>query len=228
VSRATIRTELVGDCRHLILQAPERRNPLDHHVLDALEAALFDGTCAAVVLSADAGPAFSAGGDLKLPEPELQRLSDRIYALCRRLSESPAVLIVAADGLAVGGGAQLLLAADLRVAGPALRFRPAVPASGMVTGMWLLPAVVGRGRALDLLLTGRELTGEEAYQWGVVDRLADDPTAAALALAAELAAIPAAHRARVKRGVAAVTDWSGLSFEQATFIPPNRRQERER
>lgn len=206
---------------HVVLQAPERRNPIDHAVLDALEGTLFEGGTGAVVLSAVPGTAFSAGGDLGLARAELERVSDRIYALCRRLSEAATVLVAAADGHAVGGGAHLFVAADLRVAGPALRFRPALPDRELAAGMWVLPAVVGRGRALDLLLSGRVLDAQEALEWGVADRLADDATAAALDWAASLARIPERHRARVKRGVAEALPWSALAYEQSTFRPPS-------
>ena len=204
---------------HLLLAAPERRNPIDHAVLDALEDALF-GDAGAVVLSAVPGPAFSAGGDLRLAPAELERVSDRIYALCRRLSESATVFVAAANGEAVGGGAHLYLAADLRVAGPALRFRPALPDRGLAAGMWLLPSTVGRGRALDLLLTGRALDSAEALAWGIADRLADDATAAALELAQRVAAMPERHRARVKRAVAECVSFAALTYEQSTFRRP--------
>lgn len=209
-----------GGVAHVVLQAPERRNPIDHGVLDVLEDAVFGGERGAVVLSADPGPAFSGGGDLRLGDEELRRVSDRIYALCRRLSESPTVLIAAADGAAVGGGAHLFVAADLRVAGPSLRFGVSNPQTGLAAAMWLLPAVVGRGRALDLLLSGRRLSAEEALDWGIADRLAEDATAAALELASELARTPARHRARVKRGVAETLPWGALDHEQSTFAPP--------
>jgi enoyl-CoA hydratase len=208
---------------HVILQVPERRNPIDHEVLDALEGALFSGG-GAVVLSAVAGPAFSAGGDLRLDPAELQRVSDRIYALCVRLGRSATVLVAAADGEAVGGGAHLFLAADLRVAGPALRFRPALPDRHLAAGMWLLPTMVGRGRALDLLLSGRALDASEALAWGVADRLAEDASAAAVELATHLGQLPESYRARVKRGVAEFVPWGGLAYEQSTFRLPSAPQ----
>jgi enoyl-CoA hydratase/carnithine racemase len=221
MSAKSVRVEYpAAGISHVVLQMPEQRNPIDHAVIDALDEAIAAGG-AAVVVSAEPGPAFSAGGDLRLGTGELQRLSDRIYALCRRLADSATVLLAAADGEAVGGGAQLLLAADLRVAGPRLRFRPSLPERGLAAGMWLLPATVGRGRALDLLLTGRALDASEALVWGVVDRLADDATAAALELAVHVAEIPLRHRARVKRGVAEGMSWGALAYEQTTFRPPS-------
>lgn len=221
MSEETVRLEEPGGgVAHVVLQATERRNPIDHRVLDVLEEAVLGGERAAVVLSADPGPAFSAGGDLRLGPAELRRVSDRIYALCRRLADSPTVLVVAADGDAIGGGAHLFVAADLRVAGPSLRFAAAIPGSGLAAAMWLLPAVVGRGRALDLLLSGRRLGAEEALAWGIADRLAEDATATALEWAGELALIPERHRLRVKRGVAETLPWGALAHEQSTFAPP--------
>ena len=205
---------------HVVLQAPERRNPIDHSVLDVLEAALF-ADAETVVLSAVQGDAFSAGGDLRLGPAELAQVSDRIYALCRRLSESESVLVAAADGHAVGGGAHLFLVADLRIAGPRLRFSAAMPKRERAVGTWLLPAVIGRGRALDLLRTGRVLDANEALGWGIADRLSEDATATAVDLAMKLAKIPRRHRARVKRGVAESIPWDALTYEQSSFRPPS-------
>ena len=112
---------------HVVLQAPERRNPINHVVLDALETALFDGRTEAAVLSAVPGPVFSAGGDLGLEPAELERVSDRIYTLCQRLSKSTTVLVGRSEQAGRRGGAHLFLTATCASPGPAFRFRPAIP-----------------------------------------------------------------------------------------------------
>lgn len=214
------RTLLASGALSVVLSSPEERNPLDNDVMDVLEEGLFSGAYPVVVLSAVPGPAFSAGGDLRLGPERLSKLSDRIYALCRRVVESPTVFVAAADGLVVAGGAQLFLAADLRVVGHRLALRPAMVDRELCVGTWSLPGLVGRGRALDLLLTGRELAAEEALAWGAADRLADQPTDAAWLLAEALVRLPEGYRLRVKRAVAASIAMDALGLEESTFAPP--------
>ena len=151
-------------------------------------------------LGSDAA-AFSAGADLRLADDERAEVSDLLYELygvmtrVRRRSSSPR-----STGAAVGGGAQLAIAADLRV-GVARRAASGSPAPG--TGSRSAPGRCrrwsGAGSAMDLCLTMRGVDAEEALAIGLVDRLADDAAAAGLELAAELAALDAAAAARVKR-----------------------------
>jgi enoyl-CoA hydratase/carnithine racemase len=225
-----VNTKLLDqDVVNVELASPDRRNPLDHGVLDALEDALFSGRHNVVLLSAVPGPAFSAGGDLSLPRAELSRLSARIYSLCRRTMATPTVFIVAAHGIVVAGGAQLYFAADLRVVAPGLKLRAALPDRELCVGSWTLPSMSGRGRAIDLLLTGRELDGAEALAWGLADRIADDPLAAATEIAVTIAALPVAYRARVKQAVAAAAfSLDALDLEERGFTPPTYRKPRER
>ena len=86
-------------------------------------------------------------------------------------------LIAAIEGYAVAGGLELSLMADLRVASPSAKFgvfcrRVGVPL--IDGGTVRLPRVVGLGRALDMILTGREVGTQEAFQWGLVNRIADE------------------------------------------------------
>src|SRR5919108_254958 len=82
-----------------------------------------------------------------------------------------------------GAGAQLAVAADLRVASPGARIQVAGPGHGLAVAAWSLPSLIGRGRAMDLCLTMRPVGAEEALRIGLVDRLEDDAAAAGLALA---------------------------------------------
>ena len=207
---------------HITLTEPERRNPIGPAVAAEMESRFDGGEAGAVVLSAT-GPVFSAGGDLALGVDGLAALSDRLYDLYERILVAPTVLVVAADGLAMGAGAMFVLCADIRVAGPRFGWRAAVPERAMAGGMWLLPGQVGRGRALDAFLTGRTLDAEEAHQWGIVDHVADDPVAEALRLAEAAAAAPAEFRARVKGVVAAAARTrEAWATEKAGFRPPGR------
>jgi len=178
---------------------PERRNALDRPVVQALLDAFAAPEEPVVLLGSTTPVAFCAGADLRLADDERAAVSDLLYELYGRMTACEAVVVAALDGPAVGGGAQLAIAADLRVASPGARIQVAGPGHGLAVAAWALPSLVGRGRAMDLCLTMRPVGPEEALRIGLVDRLADDAAAAGLALAAELAALDAAAAARVKR-----------------------------
>jgi enoyl-CoA hydratase/carnithine racemase len=153
---------------------------------------------------------FCAGADLMVADSERARVSRELYALYGEMVALPRPLVAALHGAAVGGGAQLAVACDLRIASPAASVRFVGPAHGLAVGAWALPSLVGRGRALDLCLTGRFVDAEEALSMGLIDRLAADPDAAAHELAARLASLDAGAVARVKAIVArAVADGPG-------------------
>lgn len=182
----------------LRLDRAQRRNAIDGELVEALHDAVagFDGS-PAVLASTDART-FCAGADLDLGDAERALVSDRLYALYERMIGARTVLVAAVNGPAVGGGAQLAVACDLRVAGPGARFRFAGPGHGLAVGAWALPALVGRGRAMDLCLTMRWVDAEEALRLGLVDRLVEDPEAEALALAGGFARLDPDAVGRVK------------------------------
>jgi enoyl-CoA hydratase/carnithine racemase len=182
----------------LRLDRPQRRNALDSEMVDGLHGAVGGLDARAAVLASTDARTFCAGADLDLADAERAQVSDRLYALYQRMIDVGTVLVAAVDGPAVGGGAQLAVACDLRVAGPAARFRFAGPGHGLAVGAWALPALVGRGRAMDLCLTMRWVDAEEALRVGLVDRLVEDPEAEALALAAGFAQLEPAAVRRVK------------------------------
>ena len=114
------------------------------------------------------------------------------------------MFVAAVQGYAVGGGAELALAADLVVGEAGLRMRfPEVTLGHAVTGgiSARLPAIVGLLRAKELLLSGRWIEAEEALGLGLLNRVEADARAAARAWAAELAQSPARSLAATKRGL---------------------------
>lgn len=162
-------------------------------VLDWLEAE--PEVRVAVVRSAVEGY-FAAGADLKLlagaDDIALDHYLTRVRESIERLAALPVVTIAAVEGRALGGGLELAMACSLRVAaeGSALglpEVRLGVLAAG--GGTQRLPRLVGRGRALDLLLTGRAVDAGEAMRIGLVDRVAarGEAEAEASSLATELA-----------------------------------------
>ena len=113
-------------------------------------------------------------------------------------------LIAAGQGAAAGAGMSLVCARDLVVAGEAARFAMAYTRAGLSpdgSGTWFLPRLVGRQRALELMLTNRMLSAQEALEWGIVTRVVPDAEveAAARKLAGELAAGPTRAYGLVKR-----------------------------
>lgn len=143
----------------------------------------------AIVLCAE-GKHFCAGADFRRGGADD---AGDLYAHAVRLFAAPTPVVAAVQGAAIGGGLGLALAADFRVGAPESRFAANFARLGFHHGFGLtvtLPDVVGRQRALELLYTGRRISGEEAHRIGLVDRLValDDVRAEAHALAAEIAA----------------------------------------
>ena len=106
---------------------------------------------------------------------------DALRGAVERLAAHPAVSVAAIDGLALGGGLELAMACSLRVAGSSARLGLPEVKLGLIPGAGgtqRLPHLVGRGRALDIMLTGREVDAEEALRIGLVDRLVPAGTAA--------------------------------------------------
>jgi enoyl-CoA hydratase len=181
------------------LDRPSKRNALHREVVEALaDVFALGGARAFVFGSYEPGSVFSAGADLTLTNAERAEVSDLLYRLYKRMLTTDAPIIAIVEGAAVGGGAQLALASDLRIGGAGATFRFVGPGHGLAVGAWGLPSLIGRSRALELCLTMRPVAAEEALELGILDRLEDDPRAAALALARDICALDADAVARLK------------------------------
>jgi enoyl-CoA hydratase/carnithine racemase len=131
-------------------------------------------------------------------------VSDLLYECYEAMITRPGPVVAVVGGPAVGGGAQLAGAADLRIAGPGARFRwTGPPGRGLAVGAWLLPGLIGRGAALELTLTGRWVEAGEALRLGLVNRVGDEPGKVAAELAGDLLARGAGVAGRVKQIAAA-------------------------
>lgn len=195
------------DVLRLRLNRPDRLNAINTPLVEALNMA-FDGLDArAVVLDSSTPRAFCAGADLDLEDAERARVSDLLYELYEKMVRLPIPIVVAINGDAVGGGAQLAIAGDLRVAGPLAKLRVAGPGHGLAVAAWALPSLVGRGRALDLCLTMREVGAEEALAMGLVERIEESPSETAIDLASSFARLDPAAAGRVKRVVTAASGY---------------------
>ncbi len=187
----------------LRLNRTATRNAIDTPMADALHDAFADPGGPLVVLCSAEPGMFCSGADRDLSDAERAVVSDRLYELYGRMLASDAVVLCALDGAAVGGGAQLAVASDLRLASRRASLRFVGPGHGLAVGAWALPSLVGRGRALDLCLSMRTVAAEEAFAIGLVDHFCEAPEATALELAAGFAALDPDAVARVK-AVAAI------------------------
>ena len=175
--------------RWLRLARPERRNALDVDLMAAVRNAIAAEPETLTLLGSTDRQVFSAGADLTISDAERSIISDLIYDCCETIITRPGPVISVITGAAVGGGAQLAGASDLRIAGPDARLRwIGPPGTGLAVGAWLLPDLVGRAAAMDLVLTGRWVQAAEALALGLINQVTDDPERDAEQIAGELAA----------------------------------------
>lgn len=186
----------------LSLSRFEVHNALDGELVDALRRSLdeLDTGVRAVVLGSAGPERFCSGADLSVPDAERKAVSDGLYALYEQMITAPVPIIAAVDGPAVGGGAQLALAADVRLGSPRARFKFVGLGHGLSVGPWALPSTAGR-RALELVLSQRFLAAEEAVSIGVLDRVADDPLAEAIEIARTVTGLEPSAVRRAKEQV---------------------------
>jgi enoyl-CoA hydratase len=190
--------------RRLLLACPQRHNPLDVDLARALRDAFAEDPGEPAVLGSTGAGVFCAGADLGIGEAERAQVSALLYECLEIMITRPGPVVAAVGGPAVAGGAQLATAADLRIAGPAARFRwVGPPGRDLAVGAWVLPDLVGRGRAAELAMTGRWVDAAEALALGLVNRVEPEPLQAAEEVAAVLAAGGAGSAARVKMIMAA-------------------------
>jgi len=226
----TIRVGKQGEITVVTIDRPEARNAVDPEAAEALFRAFVDfdrDETAAVAVLAGAGGTFCAGFDLKhaatgidaawFAEHDIDASFDGRDDRPRKGPMGPTRLtlskpvIAAIAGPAVAGGMELALWCDLRVMERSAYMgvycrRWGVPL--IDGGTVRLPRIVGQGRALDLILTGRQIKAEECHEWGLANRLCRDGEAldAALELARELARFPQACL-RADR-ISAIRQWS--------------------
>jgi enoyl-CoA hydratase len=202
VSSAAVRSEIDGDVLTVTIDRPGVRNAVDGPTAAALAEAFrrFDADPdLRIGILTGAGGCFCAGADLTSLGPGSDRAprtrvdGDAPLGISRLLLSKP--VIAAIEGPAVAGGLELAIWCDLRVASESAVLgvycrRFGVPL--MDGGTIRLPRLIGQGRALDMLLTGRGVAAEEALRFGLVDRVVPtgDALPAAQQLARELAALP--------------------------------------
>jgi enoyl-CoA hydratase/carnithine racemase len=200
--------------------------PLLEGVHAAIDAAEQAGDVKVMVVHSAIDGFFAAGADIKhmgtIDAASFMAYGDTMRAANDRLAASPWLSVAAVDGLALGGGLELAMACTLRVAGPRARLGLPEVKLGLIPGAGgtqRLTQLVGRGRALDIMLTARQVQADEALAIGLVDRLAPgDVLDAALGLAAELVTSSLPAQLAVVRSVDAAFELplaEGVQFERA-------------
>lgn len=198
-----VRCETRAGYAVVTLNRPDKYNALNLALLQELAAAFdrveADDGVRAVVLTG-AGRAFCAGADVAEMEAiastaEAQAWVDRRAPLFERVGTCSKPVIAAINGLALGGGLELAMQADIRIAARSARLGQPEIRLGLIPGAGgtqRLPRLVGLGRALEWLMTGDAVEAEEAWRAGLVNRVVPDDRclAEAEALAARLAAQP--------------------------------------
>jgi enoyl-CoA hydratase/carnithine racemase len=182
-----------GAVEQWTLDAPARRNTLSQAAVRELVAhvARVDEAFPAVrvvVLTGAGDKAFCAGADLKeratMSEQDVRSFLDTLRRCFRALERSHVVFIAAVNGVAFGGGTELALSCDLRVVAPGAEMGLTEVKLGIIPGgggTQRLSRLVGRGRAKDLILTGRRLGADEAARLGLAERIGGLEVAHALA-----------------------------------------------
>lgn len=204
MSQQRVLVEVGEHVATVTLSRPEKHNALDPPMFEAIvgaaeQVARTPGIRCVVLHGA--GPSFCSGLDLA----SLMSLDGGIDGVIRELESEvpnrfqrvaydwvtlPVPVIAAIHGNCLGGGLQIALAADVRIAAPDARLSVMEVKWGLVPDMSLsqtLPRLVGIDAAKELTFTGRFLSGEEAHAMGVVTRLSDDPVSTAHELAREIA-----------------------------------------
>lgn len=196
-SEQVVQVDARGDVMHIVMSRPPA-NALGAPLIDGLESAidaLEHGSAKVLVVSSAVPGFFAAGADIKymskLDSSEFERYRDALRSPLERLAGCGRPSIAAIDGRALGGGLELAMACTLRFATPASRLGLPEVKLGLIPGAGgtqRLPRLVGPGRALELMLSGREVDGREGGAIGLVDVLVeDDATDRALEFARGLA-----------------------------------------
>lgn len=174
----------------------------------------------ALVLTGAGTTAFSTGADVAeldgIDADTARAQMRRGQQLFDRIEQLPIIVVAAINGFALGGGLELAMAADIRVAAPTARLgQPEITLENVPGwgGTQRLPRLIGRGRATELILTGDLVSADRAYQLGLVNLIADDPLQTGIDLAARICTHSRVAVAGAKRAIAV-----GLTDGQAAGL----------
>ncbi len=221
----------------LTLSNPEKRNPLDHDVLDSLASTLpelAEGIETRCVVITGTGRAFSAGydigaiGDQSFEQDAEALVAHPFHAAMEAVSAHPYPVLAAINGHCLGGGLELAVRCDLRVCAESAKLGMPPARLGLIyghTGLERFIDVIGVARTKELFLTGRNLDADRAGEIGLVNRVVADAEveAAALELASEIAANAPLSMTGNKRAIETLARFPRLSDQQERELIELRR-----
>ncbi|HEY0116540.1 MAG TPA: enoyl-CoA hydratase-related protein [Allosphingosinicella sp.] len=194
----------------ITLNRPDRLNALTGQLLDETRDAVIrlPEQGARCILLTGEGRGFSSGADLAggggLPEDAGLQLEEHFNPLIEALAAAPVPVVAAVNGPAAGAGCSVALTADIVIAARSAYFLQAFVNIGLVPdagATWLLPRLVGRARAMEMMMLGERIPSEQAAEWGMIARVVDDEFLAeeAMRLAANLARGPTRALGLIRR-----------------------------
>ena len=177
-----VKVEVQDGVAVLTFTRAEAANALSVHMLheigDALEAIHYDRSIRAVIVTGDGEKAFCAGADLKerkgMNEEQTRQTIALIGKTVNHFESLAQPVIAAINGVAFGGGLELALACDIRMASSTAKLGLTETALGIIPGAGgtqRLPRLIGMGKAKELIYTARRLTAEEAHSYGIVEHV---------------------------------------------------------
>jgi enoyl-CoA hydratase/carnithine racemase len=225
---AEFKVEESGAVEIWTILGEQRRNAISRSMIGELEQ-LVAGLSRSrhprcVILTGAGTKAFCAGADLKergaMDEPAIRRFLDQLQRTFRSMEKSDVIFIAAINGAAFGGGTELALACDLRVASPGAELGlpevklAIIPGAG---GTQRLARLIGPGRAKDLIFSGRRVSATDALSFGLIDRIA--PEGRLLETSLEVAAsIVANAPLAVSAAKHAIDEGLGLDLDDALKV----------
>lgn len=196
----------------ITLNRPDRLNALSpemaREIADAFHALPAQG--ARAIILTGAGRGFCSGADLQdedgLPDDMGELLEEHYNPLMEKIMASPLPIVAAIHGACAGVGCSLALACDFIIAGRSAYFLQAFINLGLVPdggATWMLPRLVGRARAVEMMMLGERIKAEKAESWGMIHRAVDDDVVVteAQALARRLANGPTVALGLIRKGV---------------------------
>ncbi len=178
----TLSTKLVEDVYIIAVNRPDKMNALNQTVMQELGLAVDEvytrKDIKSAILTGTGDKAFVAGADigefLKLSAAEGADLAKKGHVIFQRIAECPKPFIAAVNGFALGGGCELAMACHFRIASENARFGQPEVNLGLIPGYGgtqRLTQLVGKGKAIELMMTGDMLSAEEAKTWGLVNHV---------------------------------------------------------
>ena len=215
----TILTARDGDVLTITLNRPDRLNSASLDMADEISLALDALDGARAVLITGAGRAFCSGADLQARgdasigggQASYAALTKHYNPLMMKLARLPVPIVTAVNGPAAGVGCSIALAADFVLAGNSAYFLQAFVNIGLVPdggASWMLPRLIGKARATEMMMLGETIGGEKAADWGLIHKCVDDAAlmTEATALATRLAAGPTMALGVMRQNIAAALE----------------------